>query len=134
MRKNRIRREISLILLMIVACQPSDSRKIVMKNAHNANIEHSYQTGYEAMGKELAKAGVGDIDFQIFPASQIGEEEEAIEMIKLGVIASTPANIGAIGSFVPEADLFNFPFLFRDLDHFYKVVDGPVGDQIARKI
>jgi tripartite ATP-independent transporter DctP family solute receptor len=35
---------------------------------------------------------------------------------------------------VPEADLFNFPFLFRDLDHFYKVVDGPVGDQIARKI
>ncbi len=134
MRKNRIRREISLILLMIVACQPSDSRKIVMKIAHNANIEHSYQTGYEAMGKELAKAGVGDIDFQIFPASQIGEEEEAIEMIKLGVIASTPANIGAIGSFVPEADLFNFPFLFRDLDHFYKVVDGPVGDQIARKI
>ena len=62
-----------MILVMIVACQSSESRKIVMKIAHNANVEHSYQVGYEAMGKELVKAKVGDIDFQIFPASQIGE-------------------------------------------------------------
>lgn len=134
MRKNRNHMAIWLILVVTIACQPSDSQKIVMKIAHNANVEHSYQVGYEAIGKDLEKASAGNVDFQIFPASQIAEEEEAIEMIKLGVIASTPANIGAIGSFVPEADLFNFPFLFRDLDHFYKVVDGPVGDQIAKKI
>jgi len=134
LRKNKINIIIWFLLILTVACQSSESRKIVMKIAHNANIEHSYQVGYEAMGRELARAGHDNIDFQIFPASQIGEEEEAIEMIKLGVIASTPANIGAIGSFVPEADLFNFPFLFRNLEHFYKVVDGPVGDQIARKI
>ena len=125
---------ISLILTMTMACQSSDNRKIVMKIAHNANVEHSYQVGYEAIGEYLREVSQGKVDFQIFPASQIAEEEEAIEMIKLGVIASTPANIGAIGAHVPEADLFNFPFLFRDLDHFYKVVDGPVGEQIGKKI
>ncbi len=122
------------LLTLISGCTKSDDSKITMKIAHNANVEHSYQVGYEAMSDYLIKTSNNRVDFQIFPASQIAEEEEAIEMIKLGVIASTPANIGAIGAFVPEADLFNFPFLFRDLNHFYTVVDGPVGQEIGEKI
>ncbi|MGI9303228.1 MAG: TRAP transporter substrate-binding protein, partial [Gammaproteobacteria bacterium] len=41
---------------------------------------------------------------------------------------------GGLAPFVPEADLFNLPFLFKDLDHFYRVLDGPIGDRVARKV
>lgn len=105
-----------------------------MKNSHNAGEAHSFQDGYNAMADHIRRESDVEIDFQIFPASQIAKEKEAIEMVKLGVIASTPANVGALGSFVPEADLFNIPFLFRDTKHFYDVVDGPIGAKIAEKI
>ncbi len=119
----------------LLACkQDNDSKNIVMKNSHNAGEKHSFQDGYNAMSEHLKKASNGKIDFQIFPAAQIATEKEAIEMIKLGVIASSPVNVGALASSVPEVDLFNFPFLFRDTEHFYSVVDGPVGKQIAKKI
>ncbi len=123
-----------ILLTFMVSCGLKDSKRIVMKNSHNAGEKHSFQDGYNAMAEHIKKESDVEIDFQIFPASQIAKEKEAIEMVKLGVIASTPANIGAMGSFVPEADLFNIPFLFRDAKHFYKVVDGPVGKQIAKKI
>jgi len=130
-----------ILLLGYVLCfaffscnQDKVPKNIVMKNSHNAGEKHSFQEGYNSISDYLKKASDGKIDFQIFPNSQIAKEKEAIEMVKLGVIASTPANIGALGSFVPEADLFNIPFLFRDTDHFYNVVDGPVGKQIAKKI
>ncbi|WP_084273517.1 TRAP transporter substrate-binding protein [Maribacter antarcticus] len=109
-------------------------KNIVMKNSHNAGEKHSFQKGYFSMKEHLEKESEDKIDFQIFPAAQIATEKEAIEMVKLGVIASSPVNVGALASFVPEVDLFNFPFLFRDTEHFYNVVDGPVGKQIAKKI
>jgi len=55
-------------------------------------------------------------------------------MVKLGVIGSTSASAGALSSFVPEVDLFNLPFIFDDLNHFYKVLDGPIGDRVSKNI
>ena len=53
-------------------------------------------------------------------------------MVKLGALAASAASAGGgLAAFVPEAEVFNFPFIFRDLDHFYRVVDGPVGQRVA---
>ena len=67
---------------------------------------------------------------QIFPNAQLGSEEEVNQMIKMGTVAVNTASTGGLAGFVPEIELFNLPFIFRDLDHFYKVVDGPVGKRI----
>lgn len=124
-----------VLFLTVFSCKQGDGpKKIVMKISHNGSENHAFQEGYNSIGKLLHDASENKVDFQIFPASQIAGEVEAIEMAKLGVIASTPASAGALGAFVPEADLLNFPFIFKDLDHFYKVLDGPVGDQVAKKI
>jgi tripartite ATP-independent transporter DctP family solute receptor len=71
---------------------------------------------------------------QIFPNAQLGSEEEVNQMIKMGTVAVNTASTGGLAGFVPEIELFNLPFIFRDLDHFYKVVDGPVGKRIGKSI
>ena len=89
---------------------------------------------FEKISEILEKETNGRAKLEIFPSSQIASEEEAIEMVKLGVIGSTPASSGALSRFVPEVDLFNLPFIFDSLGHFYEVLDGPIGDEIAKKI
>ena len=86
------------------------------------------------MSEILEKETNGRAKLEIFPSSQIASEEEAIEMVKLGVIGSTPASSGRLSRFVPEVDLFNLPFIFDSLGHFYEVLDGPIGDEITKKI
>ncbi len=56
-------------------------------------------------------------------------------MVKLGALAASAASAGGgLAPFVPEAELFNLPFLFRDTDHFYRVLDGPVGQRVAQAV
>jgi tripartite ATP-independent transporter DctP family solute receptor len=83
----------------------------------------------------LEKSTNGAVEVQIFPGEQLGSEEETSQMIKQGTIACAVESAGGgLAPFVPEADLFNLPFVFNDLQHFYRVVDGPVGAKLASKV
>ncbi|TDI43998.1 MAG: TRAP transporter substrate-binding protein [Acidobacteria bacterium] len=109
--------------------------KIVLRVAHNGSVHHPHNVGFEKFKEVLEAETQGRVEVQIFPAEQLGTEEEASQMVKVGTIAATAAGAGGgLAPFVPEAELFNFPFLFRDLDHFYRVVDGPIGRRIGLAI
>ena len=134
-------KKVSLTLMLVVclavsACGSGDysDSKFVIKAAHNGNEQHPFQYGYEKFAEVLAEESGGRVVVEIFPNSQLGSEEEAIEMVKLGVIGSTASAAASLGPFVPEIDVLNFPFIFRDLDHFYRVLDGPVGERIGAGI
>ena len=121
-------------LVIFIGCWSENNEKIVIKVSHNGSDQHPHQAGFEKISEILEKETNGRAKLEIFPSSQIASEEEAIEMVKLGIIGSTPASSGALSRFVPEVDLFNLPFIFDSLGHFYEVLDGPIGDEIAKKI
>jgi tripartite ATP-independent transporter DctP family solute receptor len=39
-----------------------------------------------------------------------------------------------MGPIVPEMNVFNLPFMFRDAAHAEKVTDGPIGDELLKKL
>lgn len=122
------------VLLLLAACRSHDDT-IVLKVAHNGPIEHPFQAGFEEFRRVLEERTGGTVKVQIFENEQLGTEEEASLMVKLGALAASAASAGGgLAAFVPEAEIFNFPFIFRDLDHFYRVLDGPVGQRVARRI
>jgi tripartite ATP-independent transporter DctP family solute receptor len=64
---------------------------------------------------------------RVFHSRQLGEEKETIEQTRVGAIDLNRTNVAPLGSFIPEANVLALPFLFRSMDHLYKVLDGPVG-------
>ena len=122
------------VLALLIACRGSDG-VTVLKVAHNGPIGHPFQAGFEEFGRVLEDRTDGAVQVQIFENEQLGTEEEATLMVKLGALAASAASAGGgIAAFVPEAEIFNFPFIFQDLDHFYRVLDGPVGERVAARI
>ena len=112
-----------------------DDGVTVLKVAHNGPVGHPFQVGFEEFRRVLEERTDGAVQVQIFENEQLGTEEEATLMVKLGALAASAASAGGgIAAFVPEAEIFNFPFIFRDLDHFYRVLDGPVGERVAGRI
>jgi tripartite ATP-independent transporter DctP family solute receptor len=108
---------------------------IVLKVAHNGSPDHPYQVGFERFKEIVERDTDGAVVVQIFENGQIGTEEEASLMVKLGALAASAASAGGgLGSFVPEAEAFNLPFIFRDMPHFYRVLDGAPGDRIGAAI
>lgn len=68
--------------------------------------------------------------FRHFPSSGLGGEREVIEGLQLGTVEATIVSSGTLANFVPETGVFDIPFLFRDLGHARRVLDGEIGQDI----
>jgi len=71
---------------------------------------------------------------QMFPAMQLGGEKEMIEQAQVGALAFARISVGPMGPLVPELNVFNLPFMFRNVAHAEKVMDGPIGDEMLKKL
>ena len=71
---------------------------------------------------------------RVFPSRQLGEESQTIEQTRVGAIDINRINVAAIGNTVPVLNVLALPFLFRSLDHLYKVIDGRIGEDILAAV
>jgi tripartite ATP-independent transporter DctP family solute receptor len=86
------------------------------------------------MGKKLEAATGGRISVQMYPSMQLGGEKEMIEQAQVGALQIARISVGPMGPLVPELNVFNMPFMFRDNAHMEKVIDGPIGDELLKKL
>jgi tripartite ATP-independent transporter DctP family solute receptor len=98
--------------------------------AHALPVTHPVHQGLENFGDELANLSGGRLTVKIFPSEQLGNETECLEKVQQGTIDITKTSAAPIGNFVPVFKLFSLPYLFRDRDHYWKVLDGEVGQDL----
>ncbi len=112
----------------------SMQEKIVITVAHDAKGNHPYVHAMERFKVALESETNGEVEVSIFPYGQLGNEDQLIQAVNLGTLDATVISAGNTAPLVPELDLFNLPFIFRDVDHFYSVLDGSVGRLVGRAI
>lgn len=88
----------------------------------------------ENLGKKLEAATNGKYKIQIFPGGVLGSEKEMIEQAQIGALQIARISLGPMGPVVPDVNVFNLPFLFRDEAHMRAVIDGPIGKEMLDKI
>ncbi len=88
----------------------------------------------ENMGKKLEAATNGKYKMQMYPGSVLGDEKTMIEQTQIGAINVLRTSLGPVGAVVPDVNVFNMPFVFRDEAHMRAVIDGPIGQEILDKI
>jgi tripartite ATP-independent transporter DctP family solute receptor len=101
-----------------------------LKLAYALSTNSHYGAGADALAKSLSDSSKGQFKIQHFPNSALGGEREVIEGLQLGTIDLAIVSTGATLNFVPKTGVFDIPFLFRDLAHARKVLDGDIGQQM----
>ncbi|MCM3762089.1 TRAP transporter substrate-binding protein [Alkalihalobacillus oceani] len=76
----------------------------------------------------------GKVTIEIHPNSALGGEREMIEGLQLGTLDMVFTSSGPVGNFAPLSNAFDFPFLFRDREHAYAVLDGEIGAEVAEQL
>ena len=108
---------------------------LTIKFAHAGSSTHPYSVGINLLTPILEKNSGGAVKLQVFCCAQLGSERELAEGVRLGTINMTSvAAEGALPAWVPELQVFGLPFIIRDRDHIYKVLDGPVGKELESKL
>jgi tripartite ATP-independent transporter DctP family solute receptor len=109
-------------------------QKLVLKAADVHPLGYPTVEAVVRMGKKLEAATNGRLSIQMYPSMQLGGEKEAIEQAQVGALAFARISVGPMGPLVPELNVFNLPFMFRDDAHMEKVIDGPIGDELLQKL
>jgi tripartite ATP-independent transporter DctP family solute receptor len=125
-------------VLLAAAAFASDpalaQQKLVLKATDVHPLGYPTVEAVVQMGKKLEAATNGRLSIQMYPSMQLGGEKEMIEQAQVGALAIARISVGPMGPIVPEMNVFNLPFMFRDDAHMEKVIDGPIGDELLKKL
>ena len=104
--------------------------KVVLKLAHVLDQSHPVHAAMVYMAERIDEKSGGLVELQIFPSGQLGSESESIEQVQRGALAMVKTSTAPLEGFIPEMALFGLPYLFRDEEHYWKVLLGGVGKEL----
>ncbi|SMO80243.1 TRAP transporter substrate-binding protein [Fodinibius sediminis] len=103
----------------------TDTRTI--KLAHGLDVTHPVHKGMVRMAELVDEKSNGKLQIDIYPSQQLGSERETLELLQIGSVDMTKVSAAVLENFVPEIRVFSLPYLFRNTEHYYNVLDGEVG-------
>jgi tripartite ATP-independent transporter DctP family solute receptor len=131
----RIARIAVVVLAAIGAAAASHAgaQTALKMNISIAQNSH-YGVAIDTFAREVEKRTNGRYEIQNFYAGALGAERESIEGVQLGTLDLTMTSTGPVPNFVPEVAILDIPFLFRDYAHARAVLDGPIGQDMLKKL
>ena len=83
---------------------------------------------------ELIKAKTGGrIEVQVAPSAQLGDDAAMLTALRTGALDMSANSQGAVSAAVAEYAAFGMPFLFNTSADAFKLLDGPLGQELADK-
>lgn len=116
-----------LLLFSLMACGKEKDVTII-KLGHGLDISHSVHKAMVFMADRLNEKSNGTVLIDIYPNQQLGSERESLELLQIGSLGMTKVSTAVLENFVPSLKIFGLPFLFRDSEHRFKVLEGELGE------
>lgn len=117
---------------------PVSAQTITLHGAVQFSDEHAYNKTLLKFEELVRKYFGKPINFVLHRNSELGVEKDYFAYLTQGIsVDYAVVSPSHMSTFAKSAPLMDMPFLFRDLDHWRKVLDGdalqPVIDTVAKK-
>ncbi len=91
-----------------------------LKLGHVSDVDGHYDRAAKEFAKRVKEKTGGKVDVQVFPASQLGNDKDMLQKLKLGQIDFfIPSSI--MSSVAPEFGVFEMPYIIADRGHITRV-------------
>jgi len=117
------------LLLLFSQCKERGTTNY-LKLGHALNVDHPVHKGMVYMAERVKEKSAGQLQVEIYPSQQLGSERQCLELLQIGSLAMTKVSAAVYENFAPESKVLSLPYIFKDLEHAYEVLDGPVGDEL----
>ncbi|WP_218822479.1 MULTISPECIES: TRAP transporter substrate-binding protein [Maribacter] len=110
-----------------------DNETKTIRLGHGLDVSHSVHKAMVKMGEDLLERSGGRLKLEIYPSQQLGTERECLELLQIGSLDMTKVSVGVLENFAPKTRVLGLPFLFRDRQHSFNVLDGPIGQMLLNE-
>jgi tripartite ATP-independent transporter DctP family solute receptor len=84
--------------------------------------------------EDVKQATNGEITVDVFPAMQLGGPAENVDQVRTGTIFLTWLSTAYLTSHVPALEAISLPFLFKDRETAFRVIDGRLGQEFNKRL
>ncbi len=107
--------------------------QLVLKLGHGLDTGHPVHKAMEVMKQRLEELSGGSVTIDIYPSSVLGSETQCIEQLQNGSLAMTKTSAAAMENFIPAMAVFGLPYVFRNEDHYWNVINGDIGKELLQQ-
>jgi tripartite ATP-independent transporter DctP family solute receptor len=125
-------RVIAMIVIAVAMGAGPASAQTVLKWAHVYETPEPYHTEAVWAGEEIKKRTNGKYSIQVFPASQLGNENQINEALGLGTVDMIYTGVAFAGSIHKPIAITNAPYVLRDFEHWKSYRDSKLFRDIAK--
>lgn len=118
-----------VVVLFLSGCNAQGDVTVV-KLGHGLDPVHPVHKGIVFMAEKVAEKSGGKMRVDVYPSQQLGTERELLELLQLGSLGMTKVTAAVLESFAPAYKAFSVPYLFRDRDHHFRVLEGEIGKEL----
>ena len=118
---------IKALIALSIFFHPWVYSQTLIKFAHYGPTSDPVHVGALKFKEVLEKESAGAFKVEIFPQEQLGKGADMIIGTQVGSIDVSVTGNPFYGGVSPEQAALDIPFLFKSVDHAYRVIDGPIG-------
>ena len=129
----RLAAALGALLLSATCLQATAQDKLQI--AGNFATSHPSSVAVEKIFKaEVARLTNNTLQVDVFPAMQLGGAKENVDGVRAGTLGLTWVGAAFMSRIAPEIEAVSLPFVFKNRESAYRVIDGPVGKAIDQKL
>ncbi len=85
----------------------------------------------QSFADAVATATEGRVEPTVYANGILGSQPDAIEQLRSGALDWANFNMGPMGEIVPATNVLSLPFVFANVDHMHRAMDGDVGATLS---
>lgn len=125
---------LTVLICLLVLLPGTGLAKMKLKLGHPGALNHHYHEGALMFKDLVASKSNGEMEIVVFPANQLGKQRQLVEGAQLGTVEMVLTSDVLLSSFEKSMGVLNLPYIFNDIDHVSKVLDGEIGSYLSDKL
>jgi tripartite ATP-independent transporter DctP family solute receptor len=133
MKRTSLIRRTVLATALLAATGLASAQAVKLTLGHGAAPGNPRHEAAVKMAEVVKAKSNGRIEIQVAPSAQLGDDAAMVTALRTGALDISANSQGAVANAVPEYAAFGMPFMFSSLEQVWKMLDGPLGKELADK-
>lgn len=125
---------LTLALFYVFMVFPASAAPVVYQLSDNQPDDYPTTIGDKKFAELVEQRTEGRIKIDVYANAVLFDEKSAIEAVQMGGLAFCRVNAQPLSDFCLPLGTLSLPYIFRDEAHLWKVLDGPVGEELLAEL
>lgn len=123
-----------VLVVSLAGAAAAENFTLKLANAGPADPEDRTVIAVELFKNHVQNKTGGSVKIEVFHASQLGNEKEILEGLKMGTIELGTITTGPVPTLFKPIMVFDIPYLFPNQVVAWDVLDGPFGRKLMEEM